>query len=679
MKQLIICGISAENIKAFDNISLIYDKNAVSVRLEKDADKALEGASKGDAILFLDENYPKVRERAFTRELFEKAKEKGISLFIEYPSSLCGYSLGGVKKTTCERQTVIKDIFGSGLREGRLMLANECFYRHTDVSKENVFISTVRVAGYDTAAYPINEEETPTHPFIFIHEEYKNAVICTSALSVFVRGRYSPKEPWRVIAEKILKYLTGEDIALKIRYDVTPSYERDEALPENAYENAFARCAEWFKKNCIIGTYDAKSVIEGFSSAIAFDGSQTPHCVIRPDCVGEATMLMALDADLNKDPMSRLDAISILKSATLKKSILFPESTVLVSEKDSPMYGLMNWTTTQKLFYGDDNARALLGMIAARSIIGEEASEALPELDEDIIRCTLANLRTTGKNGFRYPSLSADRNFKDKSWEDYYNEDLIDVTPHYTAYLWALYIEMYALTGIEELFIRAKKAISYAMEIGYKKWKWQNSLSGEITRMLLPLSFLVRVEDNEENRGWLRDMVELTLSLMDESGAIQDMYGEISLGHYPPTRSNSAYGKSEAPLIQYNTDPATDLLYTTNWAAIGLHEAYLITKDERTLKASERLFDFLCRIQVRSDRHDSIDGAWMRAFDFKKWDYWASGADSGWGACCIESGWTNTWIASAFALKLKGESLFREDLKDVYTKKGIEVKEEMLP
>ncbi|MBE6550902.1 MAG: hypothetical protein E7665_02075 [Ruminococcaceae bacterium] len=677
MNDLIISGISESKLSALGEIDLIFGKDASEIIFEYNTEDALACAKKGDTILFIDENYPRITDRIFDAAFFEKVSKKELSVFIEYPSELYGYELGSVTTASKERQVVRGDFFGEELSDERIMSANTCFFRHADVSLENVLISTVRVAGYDKAAYPINESETPSHPFLFIHEKYKKAVICTSSLSVFAKARYAPKKSWRDVISKVISYLTGVSTEISVKYDVRPAYDRDDALPADAYSKAFEKCSEWFTKTCITGTYDAKSVIEGFSSEIDYKGDQTSHSVIRPDCVGEATMLTALDYLVTKNPVSKLDSISILKYSTLKKSILFPESTILVSEKDSPMYGLMNWTTTQKLFYGDDNARALLGMIAARSIIGSEADEALPLLDEDIIRCTLANLRTTGINGFRHSSLS-ERDFKDRSWEYYYNEDLIEPTPHYTAYLWTLYLEIYALTGIEELFVRAKKAIRYCMEIGYKKWRWQNSLSGELTRMLLPLSFLVRVEDNEENRRWLSDMVDLVLSLMDESGAVHDMYGECSLGHYPPTRSNAAYGTTEAPLIQYNTDPATDLLYTTNWAAIGLHEAYLVLKDERTKNARDKLFDFLCRIQVKSDKHPYLDGAWMRAFDFDKWDYWASGADSGWGACCIESGWTNTWIASAFAFRLTETSLFRDDLKKDFSEKAKAVAEEML-
>jgi hypothetical protein len=44
-------------------------------------------------------------------------------------------------------------------------------------------------------------------------------------------------------------------------------------------------------------------------------------------------------------------------------------------------------------------------------------------------------------------------------------------------------------------------------------------------------------------------------------------------------------------------------------------------------EAEEKLARFLCRIQVRAEAYPELDGAWYRAFDFRRWDYWASSAD----------------------------------------------------
>jgi len=130
------------------------------------------------------------------------------------------------------------------------------------------------------------------------------------------------------------------------------------------------------------------------------------------------------------------------------------------------------------------------------------------------------------------------------------------------------------------------------------------------------------------------------------------------MGSYPPPQSNESYGTTEASLIQHNGDPATDLLYSANWAYIGLHEAALTLGDGATAAACDKMTDFFCRVQLSSAEHPYLDGCWMRSFDFEKWEYWGSSADIGWGAWCVESGWVNTWINATMTLHRKGRSLF---------------------
>ena len=169
--------------------------------------------------------------------------------------------------------------------------------------------------------------------------------------------------------------------------------------------------------------------------------------------------------------------------------------------------------------------------------------------------------------------------------------------------------------------------------------------------MLLPLAWLVRLEDTAEHRAHLRRIAQELLALQDSCGAIREQVGGAGKGSYGPPRTNEEYGTNEATLIQRNGDPLCDLLYTTNFAFVGLHEAHAATHDPWYARAEDDLAAFLCRIQVRSQDHPELHGAWFRAFDYRRWDYWASNADLGWGAWSIESGWTQGWITAALALR----------------------------
>ncbi|MBN1583800.1 MAG: hypothetical protein JXA89_24045, partial [Anaerolineae bacterium] len=324
-------------------------------------------------------------------------------------------------------------------------------------------------------------------------------------------------------------------------------------------------------------------------------------------------------------------------------------------------------------FYGDDNARVIVPTLAARSLLADR------RWDERVFRCLLANLRTTGILGFRrdridYEQLVGHEQDASSGWAAFGREETISYAPHYQAYLWAAYLLAYALTGYDPFLQKPKHAMQMTMAV-YPAWRWTNGFTQEMARMLLPLAFLLRIEDTAEHRVWLQRIADDLLAQMQRCGAIREQLGPLETGAYPPPQSNEAYSTAEASLIQSNGDPACDLLYTTNYAFLGLHEAAAAAKSVGWLPMADaahtaegRLADFLCRIQVRSEAHPYLDGVWMRSFDYERWEYWGSSADLGWGAWCVESGWTNTWIATVLAMRQLDRSLF-----DVVSKQQVAV------
>ena len=68
----------------------------------------------------------------------------------------------------------------------------------------------------------------------------------------------------------------------------------------------------------------------------------------------------------------------------------------------------------------------------------------------------------------------------------------------------------------------------------------------------------------------------------------------------------------------------------------------------------------------------------MRGFDYELWEYWGSSADLGWGAWSVESGWTNTWIASVLAFRHLNTSLFDLSISERLKARLPSVLEDML-
>jgi hypothetical protein len=321
-------------------------------------------------------------------------------------------------------------------------------------------------------------------------------------------------------------------------------------------------------------------------------------------------------------------------------------------DPDSPSYGLVGWglPNSTGIYYADDNARSLLGTIGAAAVLKSD------RWDEYVLRCLLANLRTTGKMGFRDNSLQ-EAKLQANGWRYYYEVETVNYAPHFEAYPWACYLWAYDKTHDGRFRDRTVNAIRMTLSAYPNQWKWTNGIQQERARMLLPLAWMIRIDDTPEHREWLKHMAGELLAFQDECGALREEIGP-GHSHYGPPASNDRYGTSEASLLQQNGDPACDLLYTSNFAFLGLHEAAVATGDPYYVQAENKLAEFLCRIQARSSAHPELEGVWFRAFDYKIWDYWASNSDWGWGVWSTETGWTQAWITSVLAMRRLKTSLW---------------------
>ncbi len=650
-------------------------------------DQALEAAPSGAALLSLADAYPRPSP-AFQQQHADRARAKELRLYVEYPASLPRTSLGDPRPTQWERVVVASGTFEPELERHTILAQHGCWYlpvagastpatllrspgtwqpgrgddddlerrprapTSTEASRTlddlyegmEVHLAVARVAGYDRAVYGLPEE---TQPILFTLTDSPTVLIATSALSRFVRGRYAPQEAWVAIWQRLLRWLAPAEELPDLTWTPTVRVQaRPEIpLPEDAESNALRRSLRWFREQVVYSIDWKKGAIEGFESGIDHEGRQMCRPWARGDCTAETGMVFACDWALTGNP----------DSAYLSRQILdyvWSAPDFAQDDPDSPAYGLNNWYERGPVFYGDDNARVIMPTLLARHLLAED------RWDERVLRCLFANLRTTGRLGFRRnridlgPLLAQER-----GWAFYHDEDTVTYAPHYQAYLWAAYLLAYALTGFDGFLDRTQTAIRMTME-AYPHWQWTNGLTQEMARMLLPLSTLIRIEDTPAHRRWLAQVSEGLLAQMQPCGAIREQLGPLENGRYAPPQSNEAYGTAEAPLIQENGDPACDLLYTTNYAFLGLHEAAAATGSQALREAEDRLAQFLCRIQVRSEAHQYLDGAWMRGFDYARWEYWGSSADLGWGAWSVESGWTNTWIAAVLALRQRNHSLF---------------------
>jgi hypothetical protein len=678
---------------------------------------AVQAAGEGDGVLLLADGYPD-KSTVVAPEVFDAAAKKKLRLYVEYPATLPDVEIGPPQAIKLERGVITSNAFGDSLPPMRIVMVNGCRYvpaklpatTNSAPPTKDVHFVLARVAGVDTAVFGL--ADTPSEPLLFDHPR-GNLLVATTKLSHFITGRYMPQDAWRTIWRTILGRLQpGASIpAIDWTPTVRPAYGRDEPLSADAELQALHRSADWITASRILrhpqwpqevqdrslhyntvrdmppadwplgdGSF---GILEGYSSTIRADGSQPMRYAVRDDNMSEVAMLLTLDAATRDQPRHRAIAANLLDYIQTTSGLTAGNC----ADPAKPEYGLIRWSLDlPNSYWSDDHGRALLSMMAVSASLKAAAKNAkandaptpssdFSRWDDLITRCILADFRTTGVYGYREDCVFAEK-LQANGWQYYFNGKYVKYSPHYEAWLWPCYLWAYKKTGFEPLFARTETGARMLMEAYPARWEWCNrSGSIERARALLPLAWLVRVQDTPEHRQWLRTIARDLIALQDSSGAIRETIG----GDKPGTAANAEYGTCETSLIQTDGDPIADMLYTCNFALIGLHEAAAATGEPLYAEAEDKLAKFLCRIQVRSTAHPELDGAWYRAFNFRNWEYWASNADWEWGPWCTEAGWTQPWIAGTLALRQMKTSLWDVAQQASVSKNFDQIRRQMLP
>ena len=316
------------------------------------------------------------------------------------------------------------------------------------------------------------------------------------------------------------------------------------------------------------------------------------------------------------------------------------------ADPKSPSFGLLgSGREFRAVYYGDDNAR---GGVQRDRNRGHAQVGPLGRADPPHHPGQFPHDRPQGL------SAGADRgaDLQNSGWRHYYNLDYVDYCPHMQAWLWCTYLWLYDKTRYEPLLERARSGLTMMMK-AYPNWRLEaNRVEQERCRMLLAAgvagsrrryartSSMARHDrplrhrpagrqrgdpaDSRHDRGLerrLRDGRMCTDAPGRRPGDRRALYASISHSsactRRPPPRANARYAQSAA-----------------------------------------KMADFFIRTQTKSESHPELDGTWYRGFDFKKWDYWASDGDAGWGVWTNEIGWTHSWITATLALRHMKTSLW---------------------
>ena len=681
---LFSCGTKKEKIVCYgdakSNLAQLLTDEGYQLQFCSSVAGAIQKAPEQSPVLLLAPSYPE-KGTVVTSEDLNLIQSKALRVFMDYPQQI-GENMCVKTDTMVLERVVVCDSLTSQLPAMSLMCFHRCILKEFDQAPDSTYLVAAKVAGFDNAVYGL--ANTPVHPLLY--KQNNQLMVAATSVSNFATSRYLPEQRVQSMFEYIMNWLLQKQDVTFSSWPtyVSPSYSATEQLPKDAGKQSIAKGVEWYYNAHLLVHPSWKKdwadkymgdglapvgpelpadmpdgdgslgVLEGHMSSIYYDGKQQYRYWMRDDVQGESSYAFAAAGDL----LGKQDYLKV-SSNLLDYSFREYRDSVRNNPK-SPSYGLLGWAYTHKgTYYGDDNARSILGSLAASSIMNSTS------WDKQIVECIVGNFRTTGKNGFRGGNI-LDPDLQKNGWRHYFNSDLVNLHPHFESWNWACYLWLYEQTKYQPLLDRVKKGVSLMMAGYPNDWNWTNGIQQERARMILPLAWLYRVEPTDQHKQWLQFMTEELLKNQVACGGIREELGDESKSMFGCTPSNDAYGRTEASLIFKNGDPVADMLYTTNFAFVGLCEAAMATKDPAYIKAVNQMRDFLIRIQVSSDKFKNVDGAWFRAFNYQNWGYWASNADAGWGVWSTLTGWIQSWIVGTQYLLEKNTSLW-----DLATKKNV--------
>jgi hypothetical protein len=343
----------------------------------------------------------------------------------------------------------------------------------------------------------------------------------------------------------------------------------------------------------------------------------------RPDCNVETACLFDRAADMLGDPGLRTVATNIL-------DFLFHRSTLRDRSSGSPFSDLWLWAqpAPRPTYWSDDMAWVIT------------------------ILCTMAR---RGRSELAAPAIATARRlhamvpsyFDDVErlgFDHQPSEDVVQgirMNPHWIGLLTMAFAHAQAAdpdTDFSDVVhryyasyvLRGPPAFDGASRRAAHRHPWSVS---EYAYLSLTASICARFFDDDAARAALKKSVAILLECQSDQG------------HFP----SEHYEAPGAPNL-------VDLVYTQNWATLGLLHASRALDDAACERAVERSLELLAGIQDTSPQ-PWLAGCWRGLYDVSA-GRWGGGDLSEGGANSIYSGWTNAPIALAFLFSATGESLF---------------------
>ena len=424
------------------------------------------------------------------------------------------------------------------------------------------------------------------------------------------------------------------------------------------YRDCLNRAADWYKNGSILMAEDgSQGVLEGFKTGIDLQGNQERCRYYHRNSPSER-------ADCNiQSAMAFFASGKILKNEKLKSigEQLFDFSRREFQYRDESVYrGLWRWFRYDyeaRVVYSDDNGWCGFFSLFKGAICKDAvALESGLETAEGI-------MRTWGANGHRFGRIDWETFFimngRKGIRSEKYDKNAYRC-PHLEAPTMALMALASWVTGnLKYLDVCKDGLLDYVSQ-----WPEGINLShaenDDGSKLAIALLFAWQASGDTRYREGAIKVLKPFIKVQEPCGAIPeiDRIGK----RRGLNRTNDDYGTFESSVFQNNGDPVTDLMYGSSFLALALRFAgWMLPAKPEFKDAADQLTDYLSRIQIQGTGRPFLDGAWMRSFDYKRWEYFGAAGDWGWGPYCVETGWNTAIIMLAMGFSLAAKPWLPDD------------------
>ena len=397
------------------------------------------------------------------------------------------------------------------------------------------------------------------------------------------------------------------------------------AARRGAYRRALDRNIGWFERSGALLSPDGSRGVSEWISGPDINGNRIPYgkgqmfSPERADCVFQSGLAFRMYGDVAESGRHRGIGENLLRSILDLQRL----------GRDDARYGL--WYTRGRSGppYQDDVAWCTIGCFAANRYVKRPVYYHRGTLSA---AASVTAFQTGGKNGLTLAGAE----------DDPYPH------PHDRGQLLASWLYAYGSTGDKTYLNLAVPLVEQMIERFPTIPLFLISRTEEAVRFLLPLTLAFVYTRNTRFRDELRKQADYVATCIAPCGAIQER----------GSNAGAKLGGGDLGLTYNANETISDQLYTTSFAVMNFWIAYKATGDKAYLNMFERVMDYLIRIQVENTSKPSIDGGWMRGFDYGLWEYYGSNADESWTAYCMETGWMNAIIDIALSLYLLGDTFY---------------------